>query len=56
MKSKGENLVCGQVDGGGTAREGGWLHSGYGGVPVLWLLCCCVGSGGSSVTDTDRTQ
>lgn len=56
MKSKGENPVCGQMDEAGTAREGGWLHRGHGSVPVLRLLCCCVGSGGSSVTDTDRTQ
>lgn len=56
MKSKGENPVCGQMDEAGTAREGGWLHRGHGSVPVLRLLCCCVGSGGSSVADTDRTQ
>lgn len=55
MKSQGENPVCGQVDEAGTAREGGWLHTGHGSVPVFRLLCC-VGSGGSSVTDTDHTQ
>lgn len=56
MKSREKNPVCGQVDEAGAAREGGWPHTGHCSVPVLWLLCCCVGSGESSVTGTDHTQ